>query len=481
MNPVFSDAQGRFPDRTGRPASAMDRAVEERLLRDGALEAPYISLLYANLTVFVALILAANGMSFKASVGYVFVAFAVFVLTGSAAVIVNLKHPELRWARTAVFAVNVANDGALATAPAYLIMSDSPVASLVAAPAVVTMAFVLLVFPVRMFSAFAVGKAAILFSAAAYILVATDDNVVVISVLFPLCLVVFMIIVAGYWSYVRRKTQIEYEFRLSSLNESVQSKNQQLGKTIEAEKEARESLRLEHDIRQRLFSYIGHDLRQPISSIDYILYEMQQQPNDSAAAKSLADARQCIRSTNVMIEQALQISMLADPAIELRLEEIDVNEVFTALQYEFEDRAIDAGCELDIRPANIRMPADDEILKRILRNLMANAILHAPGSKITVECAERNDGRLFTVADTGPGIAESELETVFTETYRGRNAGARGRDGYGLGLAIALHLTQACNGKISVKSRLGSGSRFEVFIPARLIPERPSGTSPLPA
>jgi two-component system phosphate regulon sensor histidine kinase PhoR len=111
--------------------------------------------------------------------------------------------------------------------------------------------------------------------------------------------------------------------------------------------------------------------------------------------------------------------------------------------------------------------ADEEAVRQIFDNLIDNAIKYTPdGGSVRVTCY--HDGEFVTaeVVDTGIGIPREDQSRIFERFYRVDKARSRELGGTGLGLSIVKHLVQTMGGQIEVSSRVGSGSRFTIFLPA---------------
>ena len=112
--------------------------------------------------------------------------------------------------------------------------------------------------------------------------------------------------------------------------------------------------------------------------------------------------------------------------------------------------------------------ADASLVKRIVQNLIANAIKHTPRGEIVIDARQLPDqsGVECTVADNGTGIREDFLDRVFEkgETEDGD------KEGKGLGLAIVKTFVEAHGGKASVESAPGKGATFKFFLPAKRAP-----------
>ncbi len=110
--------------------------------------------------------------------------------------------------------------------------------------------------------------------------------------------------------------------------------------------------------------------------------------------------------------------------------------------------------------------ADEEAIRQILDNLIDNAIKYTPeGGTVRVRGQLLDNCVAFDVTDTGIGIPRDDLPRIFERFYRADKARSRELGGTGLGLSIVKHLVLSLGGKISVDSRVGSGTRFMVKLP----------------
>lgn len=110
--------------------------------------------------------------------------------------------------------------------------------------------------------------------------------------------------------------------------------------------------------------------------------------------------------------------------------------------------------------------ADPEKLRQILLNLLSNAIRHTPnGGRVTLEAEPLNGMIAIRVTDTGEGIAEDKLESIFEPFVQLDRSLTATREGIGLGLAISRDLARGMRGELSVESRLGIGSSFTLVLP----------------
>lgn len=118
-------------------------------------------------------------------------------------------------------------------------------------------------------------------------------------------------------------------------------------------------------------------------------------------------------------------------------------------------------------PAELILHSDQHALQTILSNLLDNALKHTPsGGSVTLLLQQQLNNIVFTVQDSGEGIPDSLLDRIFERFYRVEKDRSRERGGSGLGLAIVKHLCQSLGAKISVVSKLGEGSQFQIAFPS---------------
>jgi signal transduction histidine kinase len=111
-------------------------------------------------------------------------------------------------------------------------------------------------------------------------------------------------------------------------------------------------------------------------------------------------------------------------------------------------------------------------MEEVFGNLITNAIKYSPPrSGITLEVAVVDEAIAVTVADTGYGIPEEDLEAIFNRFYRVKDSNTRDVHGTGLGLAIVKSIVKAHHGTIKVTSTIGKGTTFTVLLPCRRAPQ----------
>jgi signal transduction histidine kinase len=218
-------------------------------------------------------------------------------------------------------------------------------------------------------------------------------------------------------------------------------------------------------VRDTFIANLTHDLRTPLTAIKGASENLL----DGIASALSADQREYVeivrdhatRLTGT-VNELLQAARLQGGHVELQPEPLDaraiVEEVASGLQPIARERRI----ELEVRGAETRVAADREKLRRVLENLVSNAVKFTDGGgHVTVEVSSTRDAVEVAVRDTGHGIPAEELPRLFERFYRGS---AR-KPGTGLGLSIARNLARLHGGDITVESEVGRGSEFRVRLP----------------
>jgi signal transduction histidine kinase len=111
---------------------------------------------------------------------------------------------------------------------------------------------------------------------------------------------------------------------------------------------------------------------------------------------------------------------------------------------------------------------DENKLRQVLVNLVDNAVKYSPeGGRVTIRFDHNGTGYVIEVADQGLGIPVAEQDRIFEKFYRLDPQQTKGVGGSGLGLYICRELVERMDGRLTVESQVGSGSRFRVELPAR--------------
>jgi len=146
------------------------------------------------------------------------------------------------------------------------------------------------------------------------------------------------------------------------------------------------------------------------------------------------------------------------------LTDFRIDELLQRLEVEFAPLAREKGLDLIFMPCSLAVRSDRRLLRRLLQNLVSNAIKYTPTGSVLVGCRRRGTRLRIDVYDTGIGIPHAKRRAVFKEFHR-LDQGARVARGVGLGLSIVERIARVLDCEVALKSNVGRGSRFSVEVP----------------
>jgi signal transduction histidine kinase len=203
--------------------------------------------------------------------------------------------------------------------------------------------------------------------------------------------------------------------------------------------------------KEQLIAFLVHDLKNPVNAIDLHGQRILRDPNASersrdAAVKIQSESQALLR----MIMNLLDLSKADEGKLQPAKDIIAINDLFSAVTLGMEPRARAAGVAIDANANDASVVADPDLLRRIIENLLDNAIRHAPEeSAIRLTALRDGDVTEIRVSDAGQGIPELLRETVFDRFVQGDNESAR--TGRGLGLAFTKLAIEAQGGRIWIE------------------------------
>lgn len=227
-------------------------------------------------------------------------------------------------------------------------------------------------------------------------------------------------------------------------------------------------------MRSDFIANASHELRTPLTSLRGFIETLQGQARDDEAAR-----RQFLE---IMASQAGRMSRLLDDLLSLsRLEmrahvpprgEVEINDIVREVTDLLQPIAAETGIALHFEPASTscRVRGDRDELVQVFQNLVQNAIKYGRrGGRVDVSVGREGAGSsnarvAVDVRDDGPGIAEEHLPRLTERFYRVDVAASRDKGGTGLGLAIVKHVLNRHHGQLRIRSQVGVGSTFSVWL-----------------
>ena len=229
-------------------------------------------------------------------------------------------------------------------------------------------------------------------------------------------------------------------------------------------------------LKSEFVSSVSHELKTPLTTIKLLAHLLQRNDvsEDEKLDYSKTIAVECDRQIE-FVGNLLDVSRIESGAYRLRQMRVDVRELIDSCVRVERHRAELLGLRLtsDVPDEISAVSGDFEALRRVIRSLIDNAIKYTPeGGRILVSARTNDDTVTLTVTDTGKGIPETDLPLVFEKFYRGTADDATqpgtAASGVGLGLYLAQHIVSQLNGELTVESKQGVGTTFNVNLPRRV-------------
>jgi len=240
----------------------------------------------------------------------------------------------------------------------------------------------------------------------------------------------------------------------------------------EALRRSKESLRqavLEaqaaNDSKSRFLAAASHDLRQPLQALRLYLDTLDTRLTDRMDRRILEGAIDALAAGEDLLRNYLDVSVLEAGILAPRVGDIAVNPLLEDLARQYAAEADAKGLELRMVPAHATVRSDPALLRRLLSNLIANALRYTQDGGVLIGCRHQGDAMRIEVWDTGIGIPADKLGSVFEDFYQVGNSERDRTRGLGLGLSVVDRTARLLDHQITVRSRVGRGSVFSVTLP----------------
>jgi signal transduction histidine kinase len=238
------------------------------------------------------------------------------------------------------------------------------------------------------------------------------------------------------------------------------------------------------ELRRDLISMLVHDLKSPLSGImggiDYVLQNPGAESGESCR-KVLGLARKSSEDLHQMIQNLLDVAKMEEGKLEPRYERVRIPALIEEctepflLQVQKESKVL----RQEVEPDLPEIALDRQLVRRVLVNLMSNAVRHTSSrGTITLRAHRASAGIEIVVQDDGEGIQPEYRERIFDKFVQAERKRVHLRSGTGLGLTFCKMAIELHGGKISVESELGKGSAFKFTLPLRETAARPAASVP---
>ena len=221
--------------------------------------------------------------------------------------------------------------------------------------------------------------------------------------------------------------------------------------------------------RREFLGNVSHELKTPIFNIQgYIETLLDGALYDEAVNKKyLKRTNKSVERLIYIIQDLESISRLDSGQMDLDITEWNIGQLIDGVIEQFEIKSNKKKIQLinQKNTTDLIVIADKDKIEQVLYNLISNSIKYGKhGGATKISCHQEKERCFIYVQDDGIGIAEKNIKRLFERFYRVDKSRSREQGGTGLGLAIVKHILEAHNQKITIKSKLGKGTKFAFSI-----------------
>lgn len=216
--------------------------------------------------------------------------------------------------------------------------------------------------------------------------------------------------------------------------------------------------------KSRFLAATSHDLRQPLYALDLYLGALRTELQNTKQFELLDRAKLSSKTLADLLNALMDVSKLDSGVVRVNTEHFNLKPLLTEICMEYEQQATEKNIEIREYLNDVFVNSDPLLLGRILRNLISNAINHNDKCELTISMTMNRNNVRIDIRDSGAGIANSELENIFSEFYQLNNSERDRNKGLGLGLAIVKRLSDLLDLHIAVHSQVDIGSRFSLTL-----------------
>src|SRR5437588_795658 len=260
-----------------------------------------------------------------------------------------------------------------------------------------------------------------------------------------------------------------------NLERRVQERTEELTRLNDALARAKGEAEEANVSKTRFLAAASHDILQPLNAARLYVTSLVERQGSGEDARLVSDVDASLEAVEEILGALLDISRLDSGAMRPEISSFRLDELLRQLEVEFAPMAREKGLVLTFVQSTRSVRSDRRLLRRLLQNLVSNAIKYTPQGRVLIGCRLK-DGRLrIDVYDTGLGIPQSKKREIFREFHR-LDQGAKVARGLGLGLSIVERIARVLDYRVEVRSNRGRGSHFSITVP--LAPALPLGARP---
>lgn len=257
-----------------------------------------------------------------------------------------------------------------------------------------------------------------------------------------------------------------------TLEQRVSERTAELTRVNHALAEARAAADEANIGKTRFFAAAGHDILQPLNAARLYSSSLVERLGDSENSALVENIDSALESVETILGAVLDISRLDTGAMKPRFSTVPLNGFLQKIETDFAPMAREKNLKLVVMPTKLSVRSDPTLLRRLIQNLVSNAIKYTPAGRIVVGARRQGDKVVIQVTDSGIGIPSSKFRTVFKEFAR-LEEGMRTASGLGLGLSIVDRIARVLHHPVELASKPGKGTTFKVVMPLEVAKPAP--------
>jgi len=216
--------------------------------------------------------------------------------------------------------------------------------------------------------------------------------------------------------------------------------------------------------KTKFLAAASHDILQPLNAARLYVTSLIERRRGQDDTTLIDNIDASLEAVEEILGTLLDMSRLDTGVMRPEFMSFRVDELMRQIEVEFSPLAAAKGLELKFVPCFAVIRADRRLLRRLIQNLVSNAIKYTPDGRVLIGCRRRGNHLRIDVYDTGVGIPQSKQRDIFLEFHR-LDQGAKIARGLGLGLSIVERLARVLGCRVDVQSQVGHGSHFAVTVP----------------
>ena len=247
------------------------------------------------------------------------------------------------------------------------------------------------------------------------------------------------------------------ERRVRERTEQLTTLNDELGRAKAEADEANIS-------KTRFLAAASHDILQPLNAARLYVTSLMERQSGDENGRLVSNVDASLEAVEEILGALLDISRLDAGAMKPEVTAFAIGDMLRQLELEFAPLAREKGLDMAFMPCGLAVRSDRRLMRRLLQNLISNAVKYTPRGRVLVGCRRRGAQLEIGVYDTGLGIPGSQQRSIFAEFHR-LDHGTGVARGLGLGLSIVERIAKVLDHRVDLHSEPGRGSHFWITVP----------------